>query len=328
MSFKYVLKYGGKNPTLTKILYVWFDYLGFPPPKGKLNWQALGGEFTIETKETVTRFQQRWSIVPNPPRQYGEVSAREWQQLGIQVGFKAFDQTMYQCLYEQGQCPSPQEYQNFFQNIGGYRGNDLAGGINIYKPRFITIYAEEFGGFYGDVLAGLGKFLEFMRTDANLTDVRQVAYMMATVYKETFYTWQPIDEKGKGAGRKYGLVRIGRCGGKEYKNIYYGRGYVQITWEDNYQLADKELNLNCSLVANPDRAKEPEIAYQIVSQGMKDGWFDPSSKNYKLSDFINGNQCDYFNARKIVNINDTKTYGEIETYAKIFEAMIRATMFR
>lgn len=328
MSFKYVLRYEGKNPHFTRMLHIWFDYLGFPPPKGKENWQAFGGVFTLETRDMVTRFQQRWGIVPKPPRKYGEVAAREWQQLGVQVGYKAFDWKMYQCLYERKECPTSQEYINFFQSIGGYQGNALSGGINVYAPRFTEMYSEEFGGFDGDVLRGLGTFLDFMRADANLTDVRHVAYMMATVHKETFYTWQPIDEKGKGAGQKYGLARTGRCGGKEYKNIYYGRGYVQITWEDNYERADRELNLNCSLVANPDRAKEPEIAYRIVSQGMKDGWFDPSTHHYKLSDFINDNQCDYYNARKIVNINDTKTYGEIESYAKIFEVILRATMFR
>lgn len=83
---------------------------------------------------------------------YGEVTAVEWQRLGIQVGFKAFDPKIYNCIYEGNQCPSPQEYLNFFQSIGGYRGNALSGGINIYAPRFIEMYAEEFGGFNGDVL--------------------------------------------------------------------------------------------------------------------------------------------------------------------------------
>lgn len=64
MSFKYVLRYGGKNPALTKVLHIWFDYLQFPPPNGKSNWESLGGTFTLETRDMVTRFQQRYGIVP------------------------------------------------------------------------------------------------------------------------------------------------------------------------------------------------------------------------------------------------------------------------
>lgn len=297
MSFQHILRHGGKNPTLTRILYIWFDYLGFPPPKGKQNWQALGGEFTLETKETVIRFQQRWNIVPQPPRKYGEVSAREWQQLGIQVGYKAFDWKMYQCLYENGQCPSGREYTDFFQSIGGYQGNALSGGINIYAPRFVPMYAEEFGGFNGDVLYGLGAFLDFMRTDKNLTDVRHVAYMMATVYHETSGTWQPIDEKGKGAGRYYGKPATIECGGKSYTNIWYGRGYVQLTLADNYKKFDERMNLGCSLVSNPDKAKEPELAYKILSAGTVYGIY----RGLKISDYTGGNKCDYYNARDVIN---------------------------
>jgi len=79
------------------------------------------------------------------------------------------------------------------------------------------MYSEEFGGFNGDVLRGLGTFLDFMRTDANLTDVRHVAYMMATVYHETSGTWQPIDEKG-GASMWYGKPVTVTCDGRKYTN--------------------------------------------------------------------------------------------------------------
>lgn len=328
MSFPYVLKLGGNNPTFTKILHYWFDLLQYPPPKGKANWQALGGSFTKESQEMVTQFQVRYGLKPPPKRPFGEVRAAEWQQLGRLVGIKVWDPQLDACIEKGTGCPPPLEIIRFFNSIGGFQGNVLSGGINVYGPRFLSMYAEEFGGLDASALTGLGQFLNFMRSDKNLTDIRYAAYLMATVYKESWYSWQPIDEKGKGAGKKYGLPRTGTCGGKTYSRVYYGRGYIQITWEDNYQLADRELGLNCSLVANPERAKEPEIAYKIASNGMKDGWFDPSSTHYKLSDFISGNTCDYYNARKIVNMNDKKTYSEIESYAKTFEVMLRACMFR
>jgi len=77
MSFKYLLRYKGDNPPLTRILHIWFDYLGFAPPQGKANWEVLGGTFTLETRDMVTRFQPRWNIVPKPPLKYGEVAARD-----------------------------------------------------------------------------------------------------------------------------------------------------------------------------------------------------------------------------------------------------------
>lgn len=333
MSFKYVLRYGGKNPKYTQILHIWFDYLQFPPPKDKANWEALGGVFTLETRDMVTRFQQRNAIIPKKNRPYGEVTAVEWQQLGREVGFKAFDSRTYKCLWEGKECsPDPFAVIKFLSSIGGYRSNSLSGGINIYAPHFVEMYSEEFGGFFGGTLYGLGAFLDFMRTDANLTDVRQVAYMMGTVHHETGGTWQPVEETN-GSNKWYGKPATVECGGKKYTNSYYGRGYVQLTRTSDdkhkpngglYHDVSIKLGMGCELVANPDKAKEPEIAYKILSNGMKEGWYIP---NQKLSDYIHDRVCDYYNARNIVNTAHDKA-PEIEGYAKIFEAMLRATMFR
>ena len=328
MSFKYVLRYGGKNPGLTQILHIWFDYLGFPPPKDKENWQALGGTFTLETKEAVTRFQQSHQLVPPKGKPYGEVRAQEWRELGRQVGFKAFDQTSYQCLWN-GECsPDAPTVIKFITSVGGYTGNALSGGINIYAPNFIEQYSEEFGGFDGNTLYGLGEFLGFMRSDANLTDVRRVAYMMGTVYHETAHTWKPVEEKN-GSAKWYGKEVTVTCGGQKYTNRYYGRGYVQLTRTADagnngglYFEVSQKLGIGCDLVANPARANEPALAYKILSNGMHNGWYIP---NQKLSGYIDGKTCDYYNARNVVNTaHDQATL--IESYAKIFETMIRATM--
>jgi hypothetical protein len=326
MSFPYTLRFNGGNKHFNEILHLWFDFLSFPPPKGKTNWKALGGSFTRETEEAVKKFQLSKGL-PLQGKKLGEVTSVEWMYLGREVGYKAWDPANYECLYK-GNCVSLTETMRFLKQIGGYGGNSLSGGINIHGPTFLEMYAEEFGGIEGSTLRGLGQFLEFMRTDKNLTDVRHVAYMMATVYKEASQTWQAIDEKGKGAGKRYGLVRVGKCGGNEYKRIYYGRGYIQITWEDNYQFVDDYFGLNCSLVSNPERAKEAELAYKIASYGMREGWFE-KPHHYKLSDFIIGNNCDYVEARRIINPNESiVVFKEIAGYAKVFEAMLRATMFR
>ena len=68
-------------------------------------------------------------------------------------------------------------------------------------------------------------------------DLRWLAYMFATIHHETAATYLPIEEYGKGKGRPYGK-KLKRSG-VAYINpnkIYYGRGYVQLTWFENYEL--------------------------------------------------------------------------------------------
>ena len=56
-----------------------------------------------------------------------------------------------------------------------------------------------------------------------------------TTAHETGFTMQPIEEYGKGSGMEYGKPD------PETGQTYYGRGYVQLTWRDNYARADEEL---------------------------------------------------------------------------------------
>ena len=59
-------------------------------------------------------------------------------------------------------------------------------------------------------------------------DIRWLAYALATAFHETAETMQPIEEYGEGSGRDYGQpVGI-------HQQCYFGRGFVQLTWESNY----------------------------------------------------------------------------------------------
>lgn len=80
---------------------------------------------------------------------------------------------------------------------------------------------------------------------------------------------------------------------------FRGRGQAHLTGRDNYVRADRELGLNGTLVANPDRALEPEISARILVLGMRDGWFT----GLKLNDFINNaaTEAQFANARPIIN---------------------------
>jgi hypothetical protein len=141
----------------------------------------------------------------------------------------------------------------------------------------------------------------------------QLAYVLATAAWETARTMQPIEEYGKGKGRPYGKPD------GPYGKVYYGRGFVQLTWLANYQNAGEKLGVN--LVKFPEKAMEPKIAAEIILRGMLEGWFTGK----KLDDYISGDKADYVGARRIVNGTDKAS--QIAAYAKDFEAALSAAEY-
>jgi hypothetical protein len=139
-------------------------------------------------------------------------------------------------------------------------------------------------------------------------DLRWLAYMLATDYHETAFTMQPIEEYGKGAGYDYGDPdpTTGEC--------YYGRGLVQLTWSSNYQKAGEEIHAD--LYWQPELALEMQKAVRVIMRGMAEGWFTGK----KLSDYIYGNECDYVEARRIVNGTDRAE--TIAGYADKFQSAL------
>lgn len=127
-----------------------------------------------------------------------------------------------------------------------------------------------------------------------LQDLRWLAYIMATAWHETAQRMQPIEEFGRGRG-------------KAYAPTYYGRGFVQITWERNYaKLSDV---IDVDLVTHPEKALEMDNAIQILFEGMIDGLFTGEA----LSDYFD-RESDWRGARAIVNGKDRA--ADIAGYAK------------
>ncbi|HNU48684.1 MAG TPA: hypothetical protein PKM40_07610 [Bacteroidia bacterium] len=150
--------------------------------------------------------------------------------------------------------------------------------------------------------------LDAWEQDKQLTDHRWLAYMLATVYHETARTMQPIEEYGKGKGKAYG--QPDRITGK----TYYGRGYVQLTWKENYKKFEDRLGF--PLVMQPELACNPNIACDILFDGMIHGLFT----GRKLSDYINSTTLsDFVGARKIINGKD-----KARTIAKYAEKYLTA----
>jgi len=143
------------------------------------------------------------------------------------------------------------------------------------------------------------------------TDDRHLAYILATTFHETAQTMQPIAEYGKGKGKPYGQPD------GPYNQVYYGRGFVQLTWYQNYDKQDKKLKLNGALVKNADLALDLQLATQIIFGGMMDGDFTGVGlPKYITVSNPPDDTTDFFNARKIVNGLDCASL--IQGYAQKF----------
>jgi putative chitinase len=185
------------------------------------------------------------------------------------------------------------------------------------RENFFSGYRKKYGALNQTQVNGLDALITGIEKDASVSDVRWAAYMLATVKHECADRYQPLEEFGKGKGRKYGSPVKLVIEGKTYNNVYFGRGYVQLTWDFNYKNLGAALGLGTQLLTNPALALDPAIAYSIMSYGMRNGTFTGK----KLADTISGSKCDYRNSRKIINGLDKADL--IAGYAVAFEKMLR-----
>jgi len=172
---------------------------------------------------------------------------------------------------------------------------------------------------------GLDFLIRKINEDEALTCIGWPAYMLATVKHETANTFQPISERGS---REHYFLKyepnmalghyLGNTEpGDGYK--YRGRGFVQITGRPNYRRLNDLLGLHGEddIYEYPDQAMRRDIAYRIMSEGMRTGAFT----GRKLGDFIDNEIQDYYSARKIINGLDAA--DRITTYAKAFDGILK-----
>lgn len=124
-----------------------------------------------------------------------------------------------------------------------------------------------------------------------VTDRRQIAYIVATAQHETdnFATSREYDGPNQ-------AIRNGYGGGENY----YGRGYVQVTHDRNYDrmattLGDPRISTNPDIVA-----QESALGAQTTVVGMARGLYT----GVGLDRYINPQNADYTAARAIVNGTD------------------------
>jgi putative chitinase len=137
---------------------------------------------------------------------------------------------------------------------------------------------------------------------------------LATAWLETNKTMQPVREA-------YWVSEEWRRKNLRY-HPHYGRGYVQLTWDYNYKTADEKLGLGGTLIANLDRALEPEIAAKILVRGMEEGWFTRK----KLADYLPKDGAaahDAFKQSRRI-INGTDRWDDLADFALKFQAALQA----
>ncbi len=200
--------------------------------------------------------------------------------------------------------------------------------VRIDATKFFNGYRDAYGRLSQSTVAGIELLGGHMTSDPELTNVQWAAYMLATVKHECANKWLPITEYGKKS--YFDKYEAGTSIGRNLGNTqpgdgwkYRGRGYVQITGRANYDRMTRALKMpGVNLVEDPEQALRPEVAYAIMSVGMRKGMFTGK----KLTDYINANGCDYFNARRIINLLDRAEL--IKGYAVTLEKVIRGAIIR
>jgi predicted chitinase len=163
-----------------------------------------------------------------------------------------------------------------------------------------------------------------MEEDRGYTDLRWIAYTLATVLRECGPNFKPIREIASPSDPKflrYEQAPLGKVLGNTQPGdgmLFCGRGYCQLTGRGNY--ARFQRLIGEPLVSQPGLALEPERAYRILSMGMRFGYFTGRA----LSHYITAGKCDYVNARRIVNGLDHAQ--EIADNAVVFEAALKSAL--
>lgn len=175
--------------------------------------------------------------------------------------------------------------------------------MKVNRKLFYAGLRKHFGRFTTSQVEGFEAI--FDRWDkSGFKDIRWLAYMLATAWHETSRTMQAIEEFGKGKGRPYGKkLKHSRVAYTLPNKIYFGRGLVQLTWYENYELMSRLLKVD--FLKNPELALELSCAVEIMFEGMTKGSSSVGDFTGKcLEQYFNAKTNDPIGARRIINGTD------------------------
>ena len=152
----------------------------------------------------------------------------------------------------------------------------------------------------------IDEFVDMVDAEINYFTIPEWAYIFATVYHETAHTFLPVIEA-------YWKTDEWRKRNFRYYP-FFGRGFVQLTWERNYKLYAKLLNVD--IVNNPELAQDPKTAFKILIDGCKFGRFT----GVGLGKYLKNGKPNYKGMRRVVNGADKAEL--IEDYAYEFKRIL------
>jgi len=196
-------------------------------------------------------------------------------------------------------------------------------GRELSRASFLRdIAGRLFGGALTDAAAEhISGILDYWDSHYPGAPDAQLAYILATVLAEVGADMAPVREtfalddaqaRARLCEAAY-AQDAGPCG-----HAYYGRGYVQLTWHENY--ARQAEKLGVPLVEEPDLALDPLLALRILVDGMMEGDFNPTGQG--LTMYVGAELCDFEGARNTVNLQNRA--GPIAEDACAFLAALRA----
>ncbi|HTO32076.1 MAG TPA: hypothetical protein VL202_12980 [Pararhizobium sp.] len=221
-------------------------------------------------------------------------------------------------------------------DLEALRGTPVVSGGKIDRAAFYAALKKQ--GLFGGVLdasqvVGMDAILDGWEK-SGLTDLRWLAYMLATAYHETARrmravreTLAPTDdqaitilEKAFAAG-KLPWVKTPYWRKDADGKSWLGRGLVQLTHRKNYLTMSNILGVD--LVGQPSYALNDDIAVEIMIEGMTKGASSKGDFTGKsLEDYFNASLEDWTNARRI--INGVESAGVVAGYGQKFYTALKA----
>ena len=200
--------------------------------------------------------------------------------------------------------------------------------IKVDIDKLIAEYKK--GGHKTNFPDSLKQVLQYARTDKNLTDVSDLAYLLATAKLESDYSLQRWEAdfscglqgkpyKDKPCDSALNYYRSTKDGKLNYYTLgtdknglpYFGRGLIQLTGKSNYEKYGDLIGVD--LVNDGDKALEPKNSYLIASAFLSNKRGGVYAKDgVKRNTFDLARDNDLTLARKSVN-GGTKKLSEINT---------------
>jgi len=195
--------------------------------------------------------------------------------------------------------------------------------MTINRKKFFDSYRIQFQPTLTQIqVDGYNAILNYW-DNSSLSDLRWLAYALATAYHETGELIEPVREgfckTDEGSIQAVtdlynrGIIAENYAAPEPNGKSYFGRGLVQLTFAGNYKKMGEALGIGTRLYETPSLALDLNTSVNILFKGMIDGLFT----GHGLAHFFNTTTTDWSDARQIINGMDKA--DTIADYAQRFK---------